>query len=184
MDLEHSSAFDDRRSQIVTPMARKLSIVGAAGVGKSSLATRFLSNTFSDRYLSTVGVKVGTRLLNLDNAIDLRLVIWDIAGTNILDMTSANYVKGSSGFMVVADGLRRDTLAVALNLHTELSRTLGSVPSVLLVNKVDLEAQWEFSSRDWRAIESTKLRYVKTSAKEGTCVESAFAELAHELVRV
>ncbi len=37
---------------------KKICMVGAFGVGKTSLVARFVHSTYSDKYLTTVGVKI------------------------------------------------------------------------------------------------------------------------------
>ncbi len=61
-------------------MSRKVCMLGDFGVGKTSLVARYVRNTFSEKYLTTVGVKVDSRVIALPGEIDLKLVIWDIAG--------------------------------------------------------------------------------------------------------
>ena len=39
-------------------MQKKICVLGGFAVGKTSLVARFVSSIFSDKYLSTVGVKI------------------------------------------------------------------------------------------------------------------------------
>ena len=79
----------------MTATARKVCMLGEFGVGKSSLVARFLRNTFDEKYLTTVGVKVDSREVALDDGRSLKLVLWDIAGKNALDALNQNYLRGA-----------------------------------------------------------------------------------------
>lgn len=58
---------------------KKICLLGSFSVGKTSLISRYVNSLFSDRYLTTVGVKIDKKQLTL-NGKELSLVIWDIAG--------------------------------------------------------------------------------------------------------
>ena len=57
----------------------KLVIIGNSGVGKSSLLLRFADDSFSDSYLTTIGVDFRFRTLPIDGK-NVKLQIWDTAG--------------------------------------------------------------------------------------------------------
>jgi small GTP-binding protein len=153
-------------------------MIGDFAVGKTSLVARFVHSTFSDRYLTTVGVKVDTKELRPEPGVTLKLVLWDIAGTGALSSVERSYLAGSAGYLLVTDGTRRQTLAVARGLHEQARRILGEVPAVLVLNKADLEADWELEAES----RPQGLAAVRTSARSGEGVEEAFAVLARALV--
>lgn len=90
----------------MTELARKICLLGDFAVGKTSLVSRFVRNTFSEKYLTTVGVKVDSRALELADGRALKLVVWDLAGKSELDSMNRSYIRGASGLMLVADGTR------------------------------------------------------------------------------
>ena len=119
----------------MSSVSRKISLLGDFAVGKTSTVARSVRTTFSDSYLTTVGVKVDTKTLTRDDGDALRLVLWDIAGANALDQMRANYIGGTQGLLLVADGTRADTVTTALGLRDQANRLLGRVlPAVLLLN--------------------------------------------------
>ena len=124
-------------------LVRKICMIGDFAVGKTSLVARFVHSSFSDRYLSTVGVKIDTRTVTLAPDTEVKFVIWDVAGTDSLTTIERNYLQGAAGFFLVADGTRGHTLQTALNLGDQARRTIGHKPGVLLINKHDLQDQWE-----------------------------------------
>jgi small GTP-binding protein len=155
---------------------KKICMVGAAGVGKTSLVRRYVDSVFSERYHSTLGVKVDKKLVEVDGQ-EVSLVLWDLAGMDELSGVPASYLRGSAGYLLVVDGTRRETLGVAERLQADVERELGHVPFVVLLNKSDLSDEWqlgdaerELSERGWTGL--------PTSAKVGEGVESAFCRLA------
>ena len=127
----------------MTELARKVCMLGDFGVGKTSLVARFVRNTFSDKYLTTVGVKVDSRLVPLPDERQIKLVLWDIAGKAVLDSLNQNYLRGASGLILVADGTREASLRAALNLLMQARDVLDDPACVLFVNKLDLVERWE-----------------------------------------
>ena len=87
---------------------KKVCMVGLFGTGKSSLVQRFVHSLFSERYLSTVGVKIDRKALQLDSA-EVTLVLWDLAGRDKHEDITASYLRGAHAVLYVADGTRRET---------------------------------------------------------------------------
>lgn len=160
--------------------ARKVCMLGDFGVGKTSLVARFVRNTFSDQYLTTVGVKVDSREVTLASAEVLKLVVWDIAGRSALDALNQSYLRGASGLMLIADGTREATLRAALDLLMQSRALLPDAHAVLLVNKLDVVDRWEVAPGTLAELRRS-LPVYETSARFGDGVEQAFADLAGRL---
>lgn len=160
---------------------RKVCMLGDFGVGKTSLVARFVRSTFSDKYLTTVGVKVDSKEVAVPGHAPLKLVLWDIAGRSALDAPSANYLRGASALLLVADGTREGSLSSALNLLMQSRESLPDAVAVLAVNKLDLVERWEVAPATLAALRRN-LPVVETSALSGAGVEDAFAAIAQRLV--
>ena len=80
---------------------KKVCMVGVFGTGKTSLVQRFVHSMFSERYLSTVGVKIDRKPIQLDGA-DLTLVLWDLAGRDGHEDITTSYLRGSHAVLYVA----------------------------------------------------------------------------------
>ena len=156
-------------------------MVGDFAVGKTSLTARFVKNIFSDKYLSTVGVKVDSKELSIDEETILKLMIWDIAGKDSFTDLDENYIKGSAGYLLIADGTRKNTLDVAFKLQEQMKLKLGDIPFCVLINKKDLSNEWECTDIDLEMIKDNHWTIFKTSAKSGENVDLAFQELATKL---
>jgi len=160
---------------------KKICLMGAFSVGKTSLVSRFVYSVFSNRYLTTVGVKVDKKELRVSGQ-DVRLMIWDLAGEDDVQETRVSYARGASGIFYVVDSTRQETLAVAKRLKERVDESAGDLPFFLLINKTDLVDEQAISDDAITEMESAGWRTIRTSAKTGDGVESAFVELARDMV--
>ena len=163
----------------MTVLTSKACIVGEFAVGKTSTVERFVNQQFSDKYLTTVGVKIDTKEIELPrHEITQKLVLWDVAGTSQFGAIEFSYLRGTAGVIYVADGTRPDTLDVALDLRKSIEDKYGPLPCVLLLNKCDLTNQWGFSEEVVDSLREEVGNVFVTSAKTGECVEQALETLA------
>lgn len=160
----------------------KVCLIGATAVGKSSLVARYVSSIFSEAYRTTIGVKIESRVVQRDGRT-LELVLWDMSGEDEFQNVQASYLRGASGYFLVVDGTRRETLDVALTLSERVKDVVGQVPSVVICNKADLVASWEITPRELEAFKEKGWPVVDASAKTGVGVDHAFETLADLILR-
>jgi small GTP-binding protein len=158
-------------------LQKKICMLGGFSVGKTSLVRRYIQSVFSDTYLTTVGVKVDKKTIDLPDKT-VNLIIWDLAGEDDIQSLRMTYLRGSSGYVLVADGTRHATLDVALSLHQRIQADYGSLPFVLLLNKHDLNEQWTISNAEMTSMQQRGWWVRSSSARTGEGVEDAFKDLA------
>ena len=156
---------------------KKVCMLGGFAVGKTSLVARFVTSIFSDKYLTTVGVKIEKKSVQVSNQ-QLDLVLWDIYGDDEFQRVRMSYLRGASGYLLVVDPTRKATLETAIALQDSAEKTIGRVPFILVLNKADLIDQWEI---DEHALDDRNWTIIRTSAKTGTGVEEAFLALARAM---
>lgn len=161
---------------------KKVCLLGTSGVGKTSLVAQFVHSMFSEKYLTTVGVKIDKKTVAADG-VEVTLVLWDLAGDDDFQRLQTSYLRGTSGYLLVADGTRRVTLDQALELQKRVAETLGSAPFILALNKADLVSQWEVEEARVASLAAQNFTVLKTSAKEGAGVEEAFVQLARRMIQ-
>ena len=161
-------------------LQNKICLLGGFGVGKTSLVSRFVSSIFSDTYLTTVGVKIDKKKVSLDSA-EMTLMLWDIYGQDEFQTVRDSYLRGATGYLLVADGTRYSTLDTAVALQKRAESVIGRVPFLLLLNKRDLDREWQVDEETLVTLADQGWRVVKTSAKTGEGVEDAFTTLAREM---
>ena len=159
---------------------KKVCMLGTFAVGKTSLVRRFVESIYSDKYHTTVGVKIDKKVVKID-ASELMLVLWDIEGTETENEMRMSYLRGAAGYLLVADGTRQDTLYKAVALQERVTETIGPVPFLLLMNKADLTDEWSITERETAALHEKGWEVIQTSAKSGFGVENAFHSLAKRL---
>jgi small GTP-binding protein len=152
-------------------------MLGGFAVGKTSLVARFVSSIFSDKYLTTIGVKIDKKTVAL-NGEQMDLILWDIYGEDDFQKMRLSYLRGAGGYLLVADGTRRTTLDTARSLHDTVAREIGPVPFVLVLNKSDLADRWEIDEPILADAAGRGWTIIRTSAKTGEGVENAFLTLA------
>ena len=164
-------------------ISKKICMLGAFAVGKTALVQQYVRSIFTDRYLSTVGVKISKKTLRVDDR-EVSLVLWDLEGKDDYVDVNISYLRGAMGFFTVADGTRQETLDVALSLRNMAVNLVGNVPHMLLVNKADLASSWEVSEERLAALQAEGLRIVRTSAKTGLAVNDSFTVLTKAMLHV
>lgn len=164
----------------MTAFERKVCLLGAAGVGKTSLVRRFVEGMFSDAYLSTIGVKVDRKRVDLgDRAANL--VIWDIEGESGYRTVRLRYLRGAAGYLLVVDGTNAESLTTARSLQEQVADRSPDIPFLLLLNKADLADRWALAADELAELER-RWTVHRTSARTGEGVEAAFQHLARRLV--
>ena len=169
-------------------ISKKICLVGDFSVGKTSLIRRFVENKFSDRYLSTVGVKISRKTVELEKSTanrSVNLLIWDIEGQTKFQPVAKNYLQGASGSIIVADITRPETLE-HLEKHLALFFSINPQGlAVVALNKSDLAVEEKltriiqlYNFDDNPQVLATYI----TSAKTGGYVEQMFRQLTENIV--
>ncbi len=160
---------------------KKVCMLGATGVGKTSLVSRFVRSMYSDKYQTSVGVKVDKKTVTIgENPVTL--LLWDIYGEDTFQSVRASYLRGAAGCLLVADGTRQLTLETARSLQKTAEEAAGRVPFVLALNKVDLIAEWQIDDKALWKIAEEGWSIVRTSALTGAGVEDAFLKLTRAML--
>lgn len=160
---------------------KKVCMLGSFAVGKTSLIRRYVESIYSDVYQTTVGVKIDKKNIQL-NGVDVSLVLWDLYGEDEFQKMRWSYLRGASGFLLVADGTRRATFTKSLELEQKVREEVGQIPFVFVINKSDLESQWEFDDSMHAQLAEKRWTVIRSSAKTGAGVEEAFLELTRKML--
>ncbi|AFY82215.1 Rab family GTPase [Oscillatoria acuminata] len=127
----------------MSTISKKICMIGDFGVGKTSLIRRFVDREFSDQYLSTVGVKISRKPLQVEKEIGaepigMQLLIWDLEGHTKFKAIAPSYLQGSGGALIVADVTRTETIERVAE-HIKLFASVNPKGSLMIaLNKADL----------------------------------------------
>lgn len=160
---------------------KKICMLGSFAVGKTSLVSRYVTSIFSDKYLSTVGVKIDKKPVTVDER-QVTLVLWDIYGEDGFQTVQKSYLRGASGYLLVVDGTRFDTFAAVHDLQKMAASVIGPAPFILALNKSDLQSEWQVDDRALLKVAESGWPIIRTSAKTGLGVQEAFERLTRAML--
>jgi len=160
----------------------KLLLIGDSGVGKSCLLLRFADHTYTESYISTIGVHFKIRTIDLDGKV-IKLQIWDTAGQERFRTITSSYYRGAHGIIVVYDVTDRDSFSNVKQWMNEIDRyAVENVQKLLVGNKCDLTTKRQVTPEEGKAFADTlSIPFLETSAKAATNVEQAFLTMATEI---
>ncbi|MCP4140634.1 MAG: GTP-binding protein [Chloroflexi bacterium] len=167
-----------------TLIQKKICLLGDFSVGKTSLTERFVYNRFSERYISTIGVKISRKSIVISPEVTLNILIWDLAGSEEFTGVQSSYIQGAKGAIFVCDLTRPKTLESLEKYNRQLEDATPNIPIALVGNKTDLASECKIDrySLEKEARKFNTIAITTTSAKTGRNVESIFEALAKELV--
>ena len=160
----------------------KLLLIGDSGVGKSCLLLRFADDTYTESYISTIGVDFKIRTIELEGKT-VKLQIWDTAGQERFRTITSSYYRGAHGIIVVYDVTDESTFANVKQWLQEIERyACEGVNKLLVGNKADLTSSKavDFDAAKQLADE-LGIPFLETSAKDATNVEQAFLTMAKQI---
>eukprot|EP01067_Filipodium_phascolosomae_P006680 Filipodium_phascolosomae@DN497_c0_g1_i1.p1 len=163
----------------------KLVLIGDSGVGKSCILLRFADDSFTESYITTIGVDFRFRTITVDGKT-VKLQIWDTAGQERFRTITSAYYRGADGIVLVYDTTSQTSYDKVDDWLTEVNKYAnGDVCKILVGNKCDLQDGRQVSAEDGqKKAEDLGVRFVETSAKESTNVETAFKMMARELINL
>lgn len=168
---------------------RKVMLIGNPCVGKTSLVRRYVMDSFSDDYISTIGFKVMNKKLLYDamdngNKIELSLMIWDLMGQQECKLLPQVAYESSKGAIIVCDITRNETKQNLPILTSSLFRIVPDIPIIFIANKNDLIDKLQFGASEMAEVsDQFDAPYFITSAKTGENVELAFRILGKMILK-
>ena len=159
-------------------------MIGNSGVGKSCLLIRFTDDTFSDSYVTTVGVDFKIKTLDIEGK-SCKLQIWDTAGQERFRNIISSYYRGAQGIMLVYDITDMESFQ---NLNTwliEIEKNASkNVYKILVGNKCDMENERKVTVEQGKEFaEQYGMQFFETSAKNSTNVSDAFIAMTKEVMK-
>lgn len=161
----------------------KLLLIGDSGVGKSCLLLRFSDDTYTESYISTIGVDFKIRTIDLDGK-SVKLQIWDTAGQERFRTITSSYYRGAHGIIVVYDVTDMASFANVKQWLQEIDRyACESVNKLLVGNKCDLITKKAVDFNTAREFaDGLGIPFLETSAKTATNVDEAFTAMARQII--
>jgi len=160
----------------------KLLLIGDSGVGKSCLLLRFADDTFTESYISTIGVDFKIRTIDLDGKT-IKLQIWDTAGQERFRTITSSYYRGAHGIIVVYAVTEMSSFNNVKTWLNEIDRfATEGVNKLLVGNKCDLVSKKAVDYDTAKQFaDSLGISFLETSAKNSHNVEQAFLTMAGQI---
>jgi len=168
-------------TETIRALTRKVCLLGDFAVGKTSLVRRFVEGRFDEKYLSTIGVKVDRKVLRLPTsgaAVELTLMLWDLASGPGRGPVVPSYYRGAAGAIIVCDLTRPETLSAVSHYARGFLAPNPAAQLVVAANKVDLAEERRLGDEDLAAVASEHhVPLFLTSARTGEQVEAMFQQI-------
>ncbi|KAM3164608.1 GTP-binding protein YPT6 [Lachancea thermotolerans] len=162
----------------------KIVFLGEQGVGKTSLITRFMYDTFDDHYQATIGIDFLSKTMYLDDKT-IRLQLWDTAGQERFRSLIPSYIRDSHVAIVVYDVTNKKSFEYIDKWVEDVKSERGEENVVLCIvgNKNDLSDERQVSTEEGERkaqVLNAKI-FIETSTKVGFNVKNLFRKIAKTL---
>ncbi|XP_060941476.1 ras-related protein Rab-6A isoform X1 [Limanda limanda] len=160
----------------------KLVFLGEQSVGKTSLITRFMYDSFDNTYQATIGIDFLSKTMYLEDRT-IRLQLWDTAGQERFRSLIPSYIRDSAAAVVVYDITNVNSFQQTTKWIDDVRTERGGDVIIMLVgNKTDLADKRQITTEEGeqRAKEMNVL-FIETSAKTGYNVKQLFRRVAAAL---
>lgn len=167
-----------------TVIQKKICMLGDFAVGKTSLVRHFVYSIFDEKYLSTIGVVISQKRVQVTDSRFVQMIVWDLSGSEEFNGHRETYLKGAAGAFFVCDLTREKTFPLLARYRERLGNVSPNAAFIVLGNKSDLvaDALQDSEQRVARLAEDLKCPYFITSAKTGLNVEQGFYALAQKMI--
>jgi Ras-related protein Rab-1A len=158
----------------------KILLIGDSGVGKSCILLRFIEDSYSEAFISTIGVDFKIKTIELDGKI-IKLQIWDTAGQERFRTITSSYYRGAHGIIIVFDLTDSESYHNIQQWIDEIDRySHENVCKILVGNKSDMTSKRiVFAGQEYA--ESLNIPYIETSAKNCDNIDELFDKMARSI---
>ena len=161
----------------------RVCLLGDAGVGKTSLLTRFCDNSFKENYNNTIGVDFRVVTLKCNDIIS-KVHIWDTAGQERFRSLALNYLNNSHGFIFIYDITSQESFNNVVNwINLALEKNTHTIANFLVGNKCDKEEERKINKKEGENLAKLKnLFFLETSAKLDNNVQKLFYYFLYKMI--
>ncbi|CAL6072080.1 Rab11 [Hexamita inflata] len=166
----------------------KLVIIGAPGVGKTNILSKFAFDKFQPDSVSTLGVEYSIKTIEVDfngQKQNIKLTIWDTAGQERYQSVTKTYFRGAQGAIIVYDITNKTTFEQSNDWLQRLKDNSNEVVDTMLIgNKSDLEESRQVQVAEGQnEADKQGLLFIETSAMTGNNIEDAFKQIVLQIMK-
>ena len=160
----------EQEAQIVL----KLLLLGDSSVGKTSILLQYIGNKFYESNISTTGVDYMEKIIDY-NKFKIKLQIWDTSGEEKFRTITKNFYRNADGLLVVFDLTKKESYDHIKSWINEAKENNDKLKTILIGNKLDLKDERIVAIDVAKQFaEKNNLKYIETSAKDGTNINESF----------
>lgn len=168
----------------------KLLLIGDSGVGKTAIMLQYADNTFSETFITTVGIDYKYKYMKMKDEEtgkmeNIRLEIWDTAGQERFKAITRSYLRGAEGILLVYDITDQTSFEDVKSWMSQIKQFADSVcDKVLVGNKCDLDGDREVTYEKGKEMASEfGINFYEASAKQNKNIAEAFEDLAKQVLK-
>ena len=182
LDERNDSSFDEKDDeQNLKPVEYKIILVGDSGVGKTSILKKFINNEFNEDIKCTINIDFFSKSIKIDKNLYTNLKIYDTAGQEKYRALIKKYYQGTDGIILVFDLTNENSFNKLKSWINEVSDNTEKAQIILVGNKADLIERKIDEETAENFAKQRDMKYIETSAKEGTNILLLFEELALDI---
>ncbi len=163
----------------------KIVLIGESGVGKTSIISRYINNTFDLQVLTSSSAQFISKIIYLTDEISLKFDIWDTAGQEKFRSLAKIFYKDAKVIILVYDITNKASFDNLKNYwFNEIEEnSISDVILAIVGNKDDLYEMEQVSIEEGKKFAKEKNAIFKrTSALSNRNIESLFLDIAKKII--
>ena len=160
----------------------KIIVLGDIAVGKTSVIGRYITNTFSEEYKSSISCEYKEKKIDIDGQNIANLQIWDTCGEEKFMAVTKQYYNNAHGAIVIYDLTEKKTFA---RLESWIESLKNNAPAKIAImiagNKSDLSDKKINFENELKPYKE-KYECYEISAKSGANISLVFENLTHKII--
>ncbi|TFK75968.1 hypothetical protein BDN72DRAFT_359125 [Pluteus cervinus] len=153
---------------------RKIAVLGARSVGKSSLVVQFIEGHFVESYYPTIETTFVKSVSH--KGVQYECEVIDTAGQDEYSILNANHAIGIHGFVLVYSVSSRNSFDMVQIVYDKIVDFCGvsDIPCVIVGAKTDLQQKQVDQNEGQKLAQDNKAAWIETSAKNNVNIGQVF----------
>ena len=157
----------------------KLLMIGDSNVGKTCILTKYVTNTYTNDFTSTIGIDFHIKRITVNDKV-VKLQLWDTAGQERFRSVTIGYFRGAQGAFIVYDVTNRESFDNIKKWMEDINKNCYKGIIIFLVgNKIDEIHNRKVSTEEGKELgKKYNINYFECSAKTGKNIEEIYFNIA------